>query len=132
MRRFGRSLLGPACVIVAFVGCAAPPKSADGPAPAAPSIERAAWDAIAGGAVVVDVRTDAEFRQGHLPEAIHIPYDEIVARRAELPADQNRPIVLYCRSGRRSGIAKQSLEQLGFTKAINAGGYDALMQARPR
>lgn len=81
--------------------------------------------------MVVDVRTDAEFRQGHLPEAIHIPYDEIVARRAELPADQNRPIVLYCRSGRRSGIARQSLEQLGFTNAINAGGYEALMQARP-
>ena len=81
---------------------------------------------------MIDVRTDAEFQQGHLPGAINIPYDQIVERRAELPPDLNRPIVLYCRSGRRSGIARQSLEKLGFTNAINAGGYDALMLARPR
>jgi phage shock protein E len=90
-----------------------------------------AWQAIAEGAVVIDVRTDQEFRDGHLPAAINIPYDVIAARVSELPSDRTQPIVLYCRSGRRSGIAKQSLEELGFTRAINAGGYEALMRARP-
>ena len=119
------------CLIMALAGCSAPRKQEGGPATSARTIEQVAWDAIARGAAVIDVRTDAEFQQGHLPGAINIPYDRIVERRAELPPDPNRPIVLYCRTGRRSGIAKQSLEEFGFTNAINAGGYDALMRARP-
>jgi phage shock protein E len=128
----GRSVLWASCVIVAIAGCSGRPKQESAPVASAPAIEQVAWDAIAGGAAVIDVRTDAEFRQGHLPGAVNIPYDQIVERRAELPPDLNRPVVLYCRSGRRSGIAKQSLEELGFTNAINGGGYDALMRARPR
>ena len=131
MRRSGRLVLGSTWVIMALAGCATPPGQQDGPVSSAPPIERVAWDAIDRGAPVIDVRTDAEFQQGHLPGAILIPYDEIAARLAELPTDKARPIVLYCRSGRRSGIAKQTLEELGFTNAINGGGYDALMRARP-
>lgn len=131
MRDFGRPALWAVWVVVALAGCSAPPGPEGGPVTTGPAIEQVAWDAIAAGAVVIDVRTDAEFREGHLPGATHIPYDQIVARRAELPADRDGPIVLYCRSGRRSGIARQTLVDLGFTHAINAGGYDALMRARP-
>ena len=132
MSGFERSGFWAACMVAALAGCSAPSRQSGARATAAPPIERVAWEAIANGAAVIDVRTDAEFQHGHLPGAINIPYDEIVARRAEVPADQSQPIVLYCRSGRRSGIAKQSLEELGFRNAINAGGYEALMRARPR
>jgi phage shock protein E len=96
------------------------------------SLEQQAWDAIARGASVVDVRTEEEFGQGHLPGAVNIPYDQITARLSELPQERNTQIVLYCRSGRRSGIAKTALEGQGFTNVMNAGGYEALMQAQPR
>ena len=126
-----RSLLSASCLIVAIAGCSTGPQSGGPPTPV-PAIEQVAWEAIGKGAPVIDVRTAEEFRQGHLPGAINIPYDEIASRVGELPPDRSQPIVLYCRTGRRSGIARTSLEQLGFTHAINAGGYDAMMRAQPR
>jgi phage shock protein E len=117
--------------IAALIACSPSPKQADETAPARGlSIEEAAWDAVDAGATLVDVRTQAEFDEGHLAGARHIPYDEITSRLGELPGDRNEAIVLYCRSGRRSGIAKQSLEQLGFSRVINGGGYEALKRAR--
>jgi len=67
----------------------------------------------AAGAVVVDVRTPGEFESGHAKGAVNIPFDQIAARAGELPRD--RPVVLYCRTGRRSGIATAELQKLGFT-----------------
>jgi phage shock protein E len=84
------------------------------------------------GATLVDVRTDFEYREGHLPGALNIPHDQITSRLNELPSDKARPVVLYCRSGRRSGIAQKALADRGFTNVINAGGYADLMRARPR
>ena len=115
-------------LIGALAGCSTSKQAAT----SSRSVEQVAWDAIARGAPVIDVRTDAEFQEGHLPGAVNIPYDQITSRFGELPADKNQTIVLYCRSGRRSGIARRSLEELGFTNAINAGGYEALMHARPK
>ena len=77
---------------------------------------------IKNGALVVDVRTADEYNSGHFPGALLIPHGEIGARLGELGA-KDRPIVLYCRSGNRSGIALHILESSGFTKAVNAGGY---------
>lgn len=66
------------------------------------------------GVRVVDVRTPAEFEAGHVPGAVNVPYDQVPARAAELgPAD--RPLVLYCRTGHRSGIAVEALKKLGYT-----------------
>ena len=116
--------------ITVIAGCSPVARQNQGPS-ATGSVEQVAWQAIADGAPVIDVRTDQEFREGHLPAAVNIPYDVIATRVNELPSDRSQPIVLYCRSGRRSGIAKQTLEELGFTHAINAGGYEAMMRARP-
>ena len=88
-----------------------------------------AWSRIRNGALVIDVRTPEEFAKGHLDGALNIPYDRISERAAELGTDKNRDIVLYCRSGRRSGIAQKTLEQMGFTSLLNAGGYDDLKTA---
>jgi rhodanese-related sulfurtransferase len=75
----------------------------------------AAQSIAAAGAVIVDVRTPSEFEAGHAKGAVNIPFDQIAARAGELPKD--RPVVLYCRTGRRSGIAAGELSKLGF-KAI--------------
>lgn len=77
--------------------------------------------------IVIDVRTPEEFASGHVDGAINIPYDTI---KPNLPAltkiGKDANILLYCRSGRRSGIAMQSLGQLGYRNLQNGGGLDSL------
>jgi phage shock protein E len=87
---------------------------------------QAAYAAVEEGALLVDVRTPGEFAGGHLPGAINIPHGEIVAGIAALGADKTANIILYCRSGNRSGIATGSLAEAGYTGAVNAGAYSAL------
>lgn len=79
--------------------------------------------------VLIDVRSEEEFAAGALPAATLIPHGEIAQRIAEVAPDKTTPIVLYCRSGRRSGIAQDSLQVLGYTQVINAGGYEQLRPA---
>lgn len=74
--------------------------------------------------VIVDVRSKAEFQSGHIEGALHIPHDSIDTDISELLPDKSQPIVLYCGTGRRAGIAKDKLEALGYTHVENAGGYD--------
>jgi phage shock protein E len=76
--------------------------------------------------VLIDVRSEEEFASGALPGAHLIPHEQIAQRIAALAPDKNTPIVLYCRSGRRSGIAQDNLLALGYTQVINAGGYEQL------
>lgn len=81
-------------------------------------------------ATIVDVRTPKEFRQGAYPGAINIPVEEIQSRIQEFNKMQ-LPIVLYCRSGNRSGIAVSILKQGGINDVYNGGGLeDMLQQAR--
>jgi phage shock protein E len=78
---------------------------------------------VAAGVRVVDVRTPAEFLADHVPGAINIPFDEIDARAAEIgPA--STPVLLYCRSGRRSGIAIGTLREKGFTQLYDLKAFD--------
>ncbi len=70
------------------------------------------------GAVVLDVRTPSEFEHGHVPGAVNIPHDQVASRFAELGA-KDRPVVLYCRSGRRADLAAAELTRLGFTAVYN-------------
>lgn len=78
---------------------------------------------VARGALLVDVRTPQEFSAGHVEGAINIPHTDVEARVLEFGENKDREIVLYCRSGHRSGLAQESLEALGFTKVFNAGAY---------
>ena len=78
----------------------------------------------------IDVRTAEEFAAGHVESAVNIPYEEIGARISEVTTDSEAVIYLYCRSGRRSGIALETLEASGFSNAVNVGGLeDALKRA---
>ncbi|MCP4605426.1 MAG: rhodanese-like domain-containing protein [Proteobacteria bacterium] len=81
-------------------------------------------------AFVVDVRTPREFQKEHFPEATNIPVDQIEARLDEF-GDKNQPIVVYCRSGRRSGIAKKTLERAGYQNVINGGGLRQMLKSNP-
>lgn len=94
------------------------------------SKEETAWNMLDHGALLVDVRTQKEYDAGHLEGALLIPHDEIAARLAELGDDTHRPIVLYCRSGHRAGLAQTTLEENGFTRVFNGGGYEPLKNWR--
>jgi rhodanese-related sulfurtransferase len=61
---------------------------------------------------VLDVRSPEEFAAGHVPGAVNIPHDQVASRLAEIP--KNKEVVLYCRSGRRSGLAAEALEANGY------------------
>ncbi len=72
--------------------------------------------------ILLDVREQEEFDEGHIPSAILLPYTEIESKAAELLPDKNKQILVYCRSGRRSKIASQSLAELGYTNVKEFGG----------
>lgn len=80
-------------------------------------------------ATVVDVRTRAEYAQSHYPDAINIPLDEVQKRMDEF-RKMKSPIVLYCQSGNRSGMATAILKQYGITEVYNGGGLYDLMQQK--
>lgn len=71
------------------------------------------------GAVVIDVRTEAEWLAGHLEGAVLIPYERIGDEIAKVVADKNGQVYLYCRSGRRTGIAMGILKKAGYENVIN-------------
>lgn len=75
---------------------------------------------IDAGAVIIDVRTPEEFRDGAYPNARNIPVGNLASRLGEIPKD--KPVVLYCASGARSASAARTMKQAGFTDVINAGG----------
>jgi len=128
-------------VAVLLVGCAmfaAGPAGAGDPATPAPSAPTAAAPAAAhvtpmtqeqllehqakhpGHLVVLDVRTPEEFAAGHVPGAKNVPYDLVAARLGEIPRDKD--VVLYCKSGRRAGLAADVLAANGYTRLSHLEG----------
>lgn len=82
--------------------------------------------AIADGAYLVDVRSAAEFKSGSVPGAVNIPVESIPQQLSKLA---NKPhIVVFCRSGNRSGYAKSLLENAGITNVINGGTWQNVNQ----
>lgn len=80
----------------------------------------------------IDVRTAEEFKAGHIAGAINIPYDDIEQKITAVTTDKATDIQLYCRSGRRSGIALETLRGMGYSKVTNAGAYEQLKQKQPK
>ncbi len=72
--------------------------------------------------LVLDVRTPEEYAEGHVPGALNIPHTEVAARLDELAPYRDREIVLYCRSGRRAGIAAEVLKEAGFSRLAHLSG----------
>ena len=79
---------------------------------------------------IIDVRTAEEFNEGHLAGAVNIPYDIIDKKIDAAVPDKNAEIMLYCRSGRRSGVAFKTLEKMGYKKVHNGGAYKDLVKRK--
>lgn len=74
--------------------------------------------------IVLDVRTQEEYGDGHIPNSILIPYDQIEAQAPDNLPDKSATILVYCRSGRRSAIASQTLATLGYENIYDFGGIN--------
>ena len=80
------------------------------------------------GALVVDVRTPAEFNAGHLPNAMNIPLD-LIESGSPLPLkDRNQVLLLHCQGGMRSAKAKKILNGLGYANVFDLGSYKRAAQ----
>jgi phage shock protein E len=75
------------------------------------------------GALVIDVRTPAEFSAGHLPSAINLPLDQIETALPRRLKNKSQVLLLHCQSGMRSGVAKKKLNALGYSNVFNLGSY---------
>jgi rhodanese-related sulfurtransferase len=98
------------CLCLLVVGCSA---SADSPEITAEALLERLGGASA--PLVLDVRTSKEFQSGHVPGAVHIPFDEIGSRMSELDSAKSGDVVVYCQSGRRAGMAEAELRAAGFS-----------------
>ena len=74
------------------------------------------------GYIILDVRTQEEYDQGHIPGAIVISHEEITEKAEDVLTDKDQLILVYCRSGRRSKIAAEALVELGYTNIKEFGG----------
>jgi phage shock protein E len=72
--------------------------------------------------ILVDVRTPAEYEAGHIPGAVLIPNETITTTRPQQLPDVNAPVIVYCRSGRRSADAARKLTAMGYTAVFDLGG----------
>lgn len=74
--------------------------------------------------IIIDVRTEAEYKEGFISNAILIPNDEITDTPPEQLPDKDAVILVYCRSGNRSAKAANKLIQMGYTKIYDFGGIN--------
>jgi len=84
-------------------------------------------DAIRKGAVIIDVRSAAEYDRGHIPHALNIPADRI---NVSIPRIKglNKPVIICCNSGERSSAAYGILKQQGVKEVYNGGNWEKLLR----
>lgn len=73
--------------------------------------------------LVLDVRSNKEFERGHIPGALNIPHDELPARVSEISVAKSEEIVVHCHSGRRAGLATETLHASGFENVRDLTGH---------
>ena len=76
----------------------------------------------AGNVIIVDVRTEAEYDEKHIPDAINIPVESITTEKPILLPDLNKTLLVYCRTGVRAAAASKKLAAIGYTKIYDMGG----------
>lgn len=77
---------------------------------------------------LIDVRTPEEYAAGHLESAVNIEYQQIESRITQVGVRKNDEVILYCHSGRRAGIARETLLRLGYANVQNYGGMEEARQ----
>jgi phage shock protein E len=78
--------------------------------------------------ILIDVRTPLEYQQGHLNNAVNIPFNKIKEDIKNYAPDKEQTIMVYCQSGKRSDIAVKELKGLGYKNVINAGKFKELKE----
>jgi rhodanese-related sulfurtransferase len=76
-----------------------------------------------GAPLILDVRSPEEYADGHIPGAINVPYDQIEARLGSLEEHRETEVVVYCRTGRRAGVAESALSEAGFKRIRDLEGH---------
>jgi phage shock protein E len=71
--------------------------------------------------VIIDARTTQEFDKGHVEGAVLVPYNQIGEKIGSFVKDKSQKVYIYCRSGRQSKIAKETLEKLGYKDIVDLG-----------
>jgi phage shock protein E len=75
------------------------------------------------GATVIDVRSEGEFQEKHLPGAINIPLNRLGDEIARVAPNKEQPLLLHCQSGARSGAGEAALRKMGYRNVFNLGSY---------
>jgi len=118
--RTGRSRLLPVALLaLAALACAAPPE----PDELISRTELAAHLESGEAPLVLDVRTPAEYRDGHVPGAVNVPHRELEDRLPELDLPPDREIVVYCEAGPRAAAAGETLREAGFSEVLHLEGH---------
>ena len=110
-----------------LTGCGGSDQAADDPSGSYTQItqeDAKAMMAKDDGHIIVDVRTQEEYDEVHIPEAVCIPNEEIGTEPPEFLADPDQVILVYCRSGNRSKQASQKLYDMGYTNVYEFGGIN--------
>jgi phage shock protein E len=94
------------------------------------SLEEKAWKLIHAGALLVDVRSPAEYSEGHLPGAVNIPDTQFAERIGKFGQNKNRQIVLYCTTGIRAMVVELKLKGIGYKNVLNAYSYKDMLRAK--
>jgi phage shock protein E len=134
MKRLLAACAFSAFALASLAVAADPPGPASREAPSTVSVPPGVVDAptarrlVQAGVRVLDVRTPAEFEAGHVPGAVNIPYDQLERRFAEL-GPTSTPLLVYCRTGHRSGIAIETLRGHGFARIYDLKAYDLWVQS---
>ena len=113
-------------ITVVLSACSAP-KSAENKLNTMEEKQMSIKQEVAKGALMVDVRTPEEFASGSVKGAINIPLNEVESRINEF---KGKPaVVVFCRSGNRSGKAMEYFKSEGMTDVYNGGGYNDMKQS---
>ncbi len=83
-------------------------------------------EAVKQGALLIDVRSAAEFKSGSVKGAVNIPVDNLTARFSQIKGKDT--VIVFCRSGNRSRMAKSVLQQLGIKNVIDGGTWQSVKQ----
>ena len=107
-------------VLLALASCKA---TGDGNATHMTNLELARLIQIGTPPIVIDVRSTREYRQGHIPGAIHIPFCQTLYRADELAVPRHKTVVVTCAHGPRAGIGKFALRRAGFENVVYLDGH---------
>lgn len=111
-------------IIVLLSGCAQPSGSSAVSYKQITQEEAKEMMAKDDGHIIVDVRRQDEYDEGHIPDAVLIPNESITDKQPDELPNLNQIILVYCRSGRRSKEASQKLADIGYTKVYEFGGIN--------